>query len=272
MKEYVLVMLRRLDQKIALVSGAGSVGSGWGNGKAAAVLFAREGAKVFAVDINQTAVEETSQIIKKEGGVCMPFTADVTKASEVKMLTDKCLKEFGRIDILQNNVGGSVPGGPVEMSERDWDNQVMVNLKSVFLTCKFILPAMERQSSGVIVNVGSIAGLRYLGREMSAYYAAKGGLIQFTRALAMRYAKQGIRANCVIPGLMNTPLVAARIADQYSKGDLEAAIQERKNICPTGKMGDAWDVAYGSLYLASGEAKYVTGTELIIDGGLSVKF
>ena len=158
------------------------------------------------------------------------------------------------------------------MSEQEWDDQLDFNLKSVFLTCKFILPVMAGNGRGAIVNVGSIAGLRDLGRDMAAYYAAKGGLIQFTRALAMRYAKQGIRANCVIPGLMHTPLVASRIAAQYGSGDIADMVRHRDAACPTGKMGDAWDVAYASLYLASDEAKYVTATELVVDGGLSARF
>ena len=262
----------RLRKKVALVSGAGSVGEGWGNGKATAVLFARQGAKVFAVDIHQAAAAQTCRWIEQEGGVCAPYAADVTRSDQVEAMTAACLERFGAIDILQNNVGGSAPGGAVEMSEQQWDRQIELNLKSVFLTCKFVLPVMEKQNSGAIVNVGSIAGLRYLGRDMAAYYAAKGGLIQFTRSLAMRYAKQGIRANCVIPGLMHTPLVAHRIAAQYGTGDVEAMIRKRDALCPTGKMGTAWDVAYASLYLASDEAQYVTATELVVDGGLSAKF
>ncbi len=265
-------MAGRLREKIALVSGAGSVAEGWGNGKAAAALFAREGAHVFAVDVNASAAAETRRLIEEAGGVCESYQADVTRSDEVEEMTAVCLERFGRIDILQNNVGGSAPGGPVEMTEQEWDQQLTFNLKSVFLTCKFVLPVMEQQGRGAIINVGSIAGIRYLGRDMAAYYAAKGGLIQFTRALAMRYAKQGIRANCVIPGLMHTPLVADRIAGQYGAGDVEAMIRERDAHCPTGKMGDAWDVAYASLYLASDEAKYVTATELVVDGGLSARF
>ena len=265
-------MPSRLHDKVALVSGAGCVAEGWGNGKATAALFARQGASVFAVDKNAAAADDTRRVIEKEGGVCESHQADVTRADQVEAMTQACLERFGRIDILQNNVGGSAPGGPVEMSEQEWDAQLNLNLKSVFLTCKLILPVMERQGRGAIVNVGSIAGLRYLGRDMAAYYAAKGGLMQFTRALAMRYAKQGIRANCVIPGLMHTPLVAGRIADQYGSGDIEEMVRYRDAVCPTGKMGDAWDVAYASLFLASDEAKYVTATELVVDGGLSSKF
>ncbi len=262
----------RLQDKVVLVAGAGSVGPGWGNGKAAAALFAREGAKVFAVDINRAAADETRDIIRSEGGVCESYQADVTKAEQVRAMVDACVGRFGRVDILQNNVGGSVPGGVVEMPEEEWDAQMQFNLKSAFLTCKYVIPVMERQGRGAIVNVSSIAGVQYLGRDMAAYYTAKAGLLQFTKATAMRYVKQGIRCNCVIPGLMHTPLVAHRIADQYGDGNVGEAIAKRDAMCPAGKMGDAWDVAYASLYLASDEAKYVTATEILVDGGLSAKF
>ena len=265
-------MNNRLKDKVALVAGAGSVGPGWGNGKATAVLFAREGAKVFAVDINPTAADETRDIIRSEGGICESYQADVTNAEQVRAMVETCTGHFGRIDILQNNVGGSAPGGVVEMPEEEWDAQMQFNLKSVFLTSKYVLPVMEKQGRGAIVNVSSIAAVQYLGRDMAAYYAAKAGLLQLTKATAMRYVKQGIRCNCVIPGLMHTPLVAHRIADQYGSGDVEQAVAQRDAMCPSGKMGDAWDVAYASLYLASDEARYVTATELLVDGGLSAKF
>ena len=262
----------RLQDKVALVAGAGSVGPGWGNGKAAAVLFAREGAKVFAVDINRAAALETTEIIRGEGGKCDAHAADVTQADQVESMVQACVSRFRRIDILQNNVGGSAPGGPVEMSEEEWDAQIDFNLKDAFLTCKYVLPVMEKQGCGVIVNIASVSGIRYLGRTMAAYYAAKAGLIQFTRVTAMGYVNKGIRCNCVLPGLMNTPLVAHRIAEQYGSGDVDEMVRRRDADCPMGKMGDAWDVAYASLYLASDEAKYVTATELVVDGGLSAKF
>ena len=155
-------MPSRLHDKVALVSGAGCVAAGWGNGKATAALFAREGASVFAVDKNPSAAADTHRLIEEEGGVCESHQADVTRADQVEAMAKAYLERFGRIDILQNNVGGSAPGGPVEMSEQEWDAQLNLNLKSVFLTCKFVLPVMERQGRGAIVNVGSIAGLRYL--------------------------------------------------------------------------------------------------------------
>lgn len=264
-------MARRLDGKVALITGAGSVGSGWGNGKAAAVLFAREGARIFAVDRKADAAEETRRIIAAEGHACMTHTADVTQAGAVAAMVEACLAAFGRIDVLHCNVGGSAPGGPVEMSEETWNAQIALNLSSVFLACKHVLPVMEKQSKGAIVTVSSVAALTYYGSDLIAYKAAKYGLIQMTRGIAMQYAKKGIRANCVIPGLMNTPLVAHRIAGQYHGGDLAKTMERRNAMIPMGHMGDAWDVAHAALFLASDEAKYVTAAEIVVDGGLTAK-
>lgn len=264
-------MSGRVQDKVALVVGAGSVGEGWGNGKAAAALYAREGARVLAADVNLSAAEETRDIILSEGGEAQACQADATVAQSVEAMVGACMEAFGRIDILHNNVGGSVPGGPVEMSEEVWDANIDLNLKSVFLACKHVLPIMERQGSGAIVNISSVAGFTYYGSNLIAYKAAKSGLVQFTRGVAMQYVKKGIRANTVVPGLMNTPLVQHRIVDQYGGGDIDAVVARRDAMCPTGKMGDAWDVAYAALYLASDEAKYVTATEIYVDGGFTAK-
>ena len=275
-------MSGRLDSKVALVIGAGSVGdtaaepgslAGWGNGKACAVLYAREGAKVFAVDLRQAAVDDTAAAIAREGGVCATAQADATQSAEVEAVVAACLAEFGRIDILQNNVGGSVPGGPVEMSEEVWDGNLDLNLKTAFLGCKHVLPAMSAQGAGSIINISSVAGTAYLGRDMVSYATAKAGLIQFSKSVARQYAAQGIRCNTIVPGLMHTPLVAERIADQYGDAGeadpVAAMIAKRDGLCPTGKMGDAWDVAFAALFLASDEAKYITGSEITVDGGLT---
>ena len=264
--------MNRLRGKVALVLGAGSVGTGWGNGKACAVLFAREGASVFAVDKRKSAADETKRLIEEEGGACVSFEADATEAESVSHMVDACAQEYGAIHILQNNVGGSVPGGVVEMPEEVWDANIEHNLKSAFLSCKYAVPVMLNSGTGSIVNVSSISGMRYhLGRDMVSYSAAKGGLMELTRAVALKYADKGLRANNVVPGLMNTPLVTERIASQYGDGDAKRMIASRDAMCPTGKMGDAWDVAYASLFLASDEAKYVNGTELVVDGGLTAR-
>lgn len=261
----------RLKNKVALITGAGSVGPGWGNGKATAVLFAREGAKIFAVDINPIAAEETKSIIDQEGGVCKVMKVDVSKSDEVKSMIDQCIKIYGRIDILHNNVGIVVLGGLVETSEETWDRVMSVNLKSMFLTCKYILPHMERQGGGVIINIASIAAIRYTDIPYITYYTSKAGILGLTQGIALQYAAKNIRANCILPGLMDTPLIREPLKDFYAAGDIEKMVEIRNKQCPTGKMGEAWDVAYAALFLASNEAKYITGAQLIVDGGLTCK-
>lgn len=265
-------MGERLKNKVAIVTGAGSVGPGWGNGKATAVLFAREGAKVFAVDVNLSAAEETKLIIEREGGECTIHKADVIKSDEVKGFVVRCVQIFGRIDILLNNVGIVEAGGPVEISEENWDRLINVNLKSMFLTCKYCLPYMEKQGSGAIVNISSIGSMRFLGYPCVSYNASKGGVNQLTQNIAVQYAAKGIRANCVLPGLMNTPMIQEPLKKFYADGDIDRMIEKRNQQCPTGKMGDAWDVAYAALFLASDEARYITGAQLVVDGGITCKF
>ncbi len=264
-------MAGRVDGKVALVIGAGSVGEGYGNGRAAAVLYAREGARVFAVDIDAAAVAETGRIVEEEGGVCATHVGDAMDVGAVEAMVDTCMAEYGRIDILHNNCGGSIPGGPAELSEEDWDFQIEFNLKTAFLACKHVLPVMEAQGGGAIVNISSIASRTNIGRSLCAYQASKAGLIQFSNAVAFQYAAKGVRSNCVVPGLMHTPLVEARVAGQAYGGDAAKAVADRDAMCPTGRMGDAWDVAYAALYLASDEARYVTGAEIVVDGGITLK-
>ena len=264
-------MAGRLKNKVAIVTGAGSAGPGWGNGKATAVLFAREGASVFAVDINAAAADETRAIIEGEGGACAVHQADVTDETAVEAIVAACLDAFGRIDILHNNVGGSAPGGAASMTKETWDRQMDHNLNHVFLACRHVLPVMERQGGGAIVNVASVSGIRWTGSWHIAYDAAKAALIRFSKVVALEYAKKGIRCNTVVPGQMHTPLVEARLARDRTDGDVAALIASRDARIPMGKQGDAWDVAYAALYLASDEAKYVTATEIVVDGGLTAK-
>ena len=261
----------RLRDKVALVSGAGSVGPGWGNGKAAAVLFAREGAAVFCVDICGEAAEETRDMVRAEGGIAEAWQCDVSQSAAVEAMVEGCRAHYGRIDVLQNNVGILAVGGPVETSEADWDRVQAVNLKSMFLTCKHVLPVMERQGSGAIVNISSVAALRHLGVPYIAYTSSKAAVSHFTRMVAVQYAAKGIRCNSVAPGFMSTPMVEKALADHYAEGDVEEMFRIRASQVPMGRGGDAWDVAYASLYLASDEAKYVTGSEIVVDGGLTVK-
>jgi len=264
-------MSGRLEGKVALVVGAGSVAEGWSNGKATSVLFAREGAKVFAADINPAAAADTVAAIKDEGGEAIAHVADATDSDQVQAMIAACHDAFGRIDILHNNVGGSIPGGPVEISEADWDANIAFNLTSVYLTCKYALPVMEAQGGGAIVNVSSVAGMRFLDRPLASYQASKAGMVQFSKALGVEYAPKGIRCNCVVPGLMDTPLVRHRLVDKNDPAKAEAVIARRHALSPMGHMGDAWDVAYAALYLASDEARYVTATEIVVDGGLTAQ-
>jgi len=262
-------MGQRLPDQVAIVTAAGSVGPGWGNGKATAVLFAREGARVFAVDINLAAAEETREIIIAEGGQCTAHQADVSQSADVAVMVEHCLETYGRIDILHNNVGILEVGGCVEASEESWDRVNEVNLKSVFLTCKHVLPHMERQGGGAIVNISSVAGIRWLGVPYVSYSATKGAVNQLTQSIALQYARKKIRANAILPGFMETPMVAHALAETYAEGDIEKMVEIRNQLCPTGKMGDAWDVAHAALFLASAEARYITGTQLVVDGGLT---
>ena len=201
--------------KVAIVTGAGSVGPGWGNGKATATLLARQGAAVFLVDINQAAAGETSGIIEAERGTCAVHCCDMMQAADVAAMVQACVARFKKIDVLVNNVGGSAPGDPVSMTEEVWDRQIDFNLKTAFLGCKYAIPEMLKQGKGAIVNISSVAGLRNdfgSGRTHVGYSASKAGVIQLSRSTAGAYAKQGIRVNTVVPGLMYTPLVETRLA------------------------------------------------------------
>jgi NAD(P)-dependent dehydrogenase (short-subunit alcohol dehydrogenase family) len=259
----------RLAGKIALVMGAGSSGPGWGNGKATAVLFAREGATVVCADVNADAAAETAAIIAGEGGEAVAEPCDVTRSDQIADLVARTVARRDRIDILHNNVGIAKMGGPIELSEDDWHQVMDVNLTGVFLACKHVLPVMLAAGRGAIVNVSSIAGFRYVGYPYSSYYASKGGLNQLTVGLALQYAARGIRANVIMPGLMDTPLIRNQIAGQYA--DVDEMIRARDAASPTGKMGDAWDVAHAALFLASDEAKYINGVCLPVDGGHHMK-
>ena len=264
-------MAGRLENKRALVVGAGSVAAGWSNGRATAVLFARQGARVMAADINPASAAETVAIIEGEGGTAVAHEVDATDSGQVKAMIEACVATFGGLDILHNNVGGSIPGGPVEIAEDDWDANLVFNLKTAYLACKHALPVMVAQGGGAIVNVSSVAGMSYVDRPLASYQAAKAGLIQLSRGVAVEYAGRGIRCNTVVPGLMDTPLVRHRLIDKDDPARAEAVIARRHAASPMGHMGDAWDVAHAALFLASDEARYVTATEIIVDGGLTAR-
>jgi NAD(P)-dependent dehydrogenase (short-subunit alcohol dehydrogenase family) len=257
----------RLKGKVALIAGAGSVGPGWGNGRATAVRFVEEGASVFAADRDAASMEET---VARAPGIAT-HVCDVTRGKEVAAMVDACVKRFGRVDILVNNVGGSAPGGPVEMTEEVFDAQVNYNLKTVFLGCKYVLPVMDKQGGGAIVNIASASGIRWSGSAQVAYAATKAGVIQLSRVVAVQYAPKNIRVNSVVPGQLHTPMVETRLARQRAGGDVEALLKTRVRRIPMGFAGDGRDTANAVLFLASDEARFITGAEIVVDGGMTVR-
>jgi NAD(P)-dependent dehydrogenase (short-subunit alcohol dehydrogenase family) len=260
----------RLAGKTAVVVGGGQTpGDTIGNGRATAVLFAREGARVLVVDRHLASAEETVGTISAEGGQARAFQADVTREAECKAMIESCVEAFGRIDILHNNVGtGLGDAGVTKLSEEAWDHIYAVNVKSALFACKHALPRMREQRSGVILNVSSIASICSMG--LIAYKTSKAAMNAMTHALATGNAKYGIRANAILPGLMNTPMAIEGYASRGA--DKAQLIRARDSLVPLGgKMGTAWDVAYAALFLASDEAKFITGVLLPVDGGQSAQ-
>jgi len=261
----------RLAGKIALITGAGSVGPGWGNGRASAIRFAEEGALVYVADFDADRLEETLKFAGPLRERMEPVYVDVMKSESIEKMVQACMAKFGRIDILMNNVGGSAKGGPIEMSEEVWDSQVDYNLKSIFLTCKFVLPSMISQGSGSIINMASTSGQRWTGSAQIGYASTKAGVIQFSKVLAVQYAKQSIRVNTIVPGQLHTPMVETRLAKQRAGGDVALILEQRQSRIPLPFMGDGRDTANAALFLASDEARFITGTEIVVDGGMSAR-
>lgn len=255
----------KLLDRTALVFGAGSSGPGWGNGKATAVAYAREGARIAAIDISLEAAEETAGIIESEGGKAIAIRCDVTDLDAVEAAVRLSLDTLGRIDILHNNVGVVEHGGPVELDEAAFQRNLDVNVGSIFRTAKVVLPTFLAQKTGVIVNISSLASVRWTGYPYFAYYASKAAVNQATVALALQYARHGIRANAILPGLIDTPLIYKQISSQY--GSVAEMVAARDALVPMGKMGTAWDVAAAAVFLASDDAKFITGVLLPVDGG-----
>jgi NAD(P)-dependent dehydrogenase (short-subunit alcohol dehydrogenase family) len=261
------VTMGRLQDKVALVFGAGSSGPGWGNGKAAAVAYAREGARVVAIDMSGEAAQETAGIIEGEGHQAIALHADVTDTASVDASVERALAAFGRIDILHNNVGITVMGGPPDLDEATWNRSLDINVGSVYRTTRAVIPHMLQQGAGAIINISSLAAIRWGGYPYFAYYAAKAAVNQATVALALQYARQGIRANAILPGAIDTPLVYREISGQYAS--VEEMRAARNRAVPTGKMGTAWDIANAAVFLASDEAAFINGVCLPVDGGQS---
>src|SRR5881409_4200435 len=252
-------MSGRLSGKIAIVTGAGSRGPGLGNGKATAILFAREGAKVFCVDQMKERAEETVGAIRAEGGEALAHAADVTRAAECAAMVKTAVEQWGGLDILHNNVGIESRKDLLDTSEEEWDRVIGVDLKSMFLATQAAVPAMVRRGGGAVVCVSSIAGLRGYGR--TAYATAKAGVIGFVRSVAVQLGPKGIRVNAIAPGPVWTPMVQDLGPD---------ARERRRRASPLGTEGTGWDVGWGAVYLTSDEARWVTGQTLIIDAGLTL--
>jgi NAD(P)-dependent dehydrogenase (short-subunit alcohol dehydrogenase family) len=261
----------RLEGKVAAVIGAGQTpGDTIGNGRATALLLAREGARLMLVDRRLESAKETEEQIAKEGGTAFSFEADITRESDCRALVAACAARYGRIDCLQHNVGiGGGDAGATTLLEEDWDRILDTNLKGCFLTCKHVLPVMRAQGRGSIVNISSIAAVCSVG--IVAYKTSKAGVNAFTHALALGNASYGIRVNAIMPGLMNTPMAIEGIS--RARGvDKAELVRQRDAAVPLGqKMGSAWDVAYASLFLHSDEAKFITGVILPVDGGQSAR-
>ena len=263
----------RLKDRVAIVVGAGqSPGEGMGNGRATALTFAREGAKVLCVDHNLGSAQETVAMIATKGGLAAPFKADVTRDSDIRAMVQDALTRWGRIDILHNNVGVSLAGGDAELlaiSEEAFDRCVAINLKSCVLAAKHVIPVMRRQKSGAIINISSMAAITTY--PYVAYKATKSAMIAFTEQLAYQNAEYGIRANVILPGLMDTPMAVDTRAREFGKSRAEVAAERDSKVPLRRKMGTAWDVANAALFLASDEANFITGVTLPVDGGASVR-
>ena len=248
----------RLDGKVAIVTGAGSSGPGVGNGRATATLFAREGARVLLVDQTEERAEETRQMIAAEGGVASTMQADVTDIGDCERMVAACVERYGRLDILDNNVGISRRGTVVEVSEADWDHIMAVNVKSIVLASKFAIPEMVKAGGGSIINISSIAGLR--AHSSTPYTASKAAVIGLTMSMAADHGPDGIRTNCIAPGLVYTPMVAPRMDDDLRR--------IRSGAAPLRTEGTAWDIGNAALFLASEEARWINGVTLPVDAGL----
>lgn len=261
-----------LTGRVIFVSGGGSAGPGWSIGRASCVTYARLGAKVCVVDRDQDSAEETTRLILEEGGIAKTFVGDVSEQDHVKRLFNEARQQFGPIDVLHHNVGIGKVGGPMETSAEDFDRIHKVNVGSLLLAAHEVLPEMVSRGKGNILAISSVAGMRYLGYPHLAYSVTKAANTQFIRMIAQQYANKGIRANTVVPGLIDTPRIANTVAKMFSENGLDEARAARDRQVPIGRSGTAWEVAHACAFLVSDAATYITGTELVVDGGITGRY
>lgn len=262
----------RLDGRVVFVAGGGSAGPGWSIGRASCVTYARLGASVCVADRDRESAELTRACVESEGGKAITLVGDVADPGDVARLFAEARAAFGPIDVLHHNVGIGKVGGPCDIALEDWDRINDVNVRSLLLASREVLPEMAQRGRGVVLAISSVAGMRYVGYPHLAYSVTKAALTHFTRMIALQYAAQGIRANTIVPGLIDTPRIAQTVAKMYSNESLDEARAARDRQVPVGRMGSAWDIANAAAFLASDAAAYVTGTELVVDGGLTAKF
>ncbi len=261
-----------LTGRVIFVSGGGSAGPGWSIGRASCVTYARLGAKVCVVDRDPASAEETTRLILEEGGIAKTFVGDVSEQDQVKRLFNEARQQLGPIDVLHHNVGIGKVGGPMETSAEDFDHIHKVNVASLLLAAHEVLPEMLTRGKGNIIAISSVAGMRYLGYPHLAYSVTKAANTQFIRMIAQQYADKGIRANTVVPGLIDTPRIANTVAKMFSENGLDEARVARDRQVPMGRSGTAWEVAHACAFLVSDAASYITGTELVVDGGITGKY
>ena len=261
-----------LSGRVVFVAGGGSAGPGWSIGRASCVTYARQGARVCVADRDAASAEETTALIHAEGGEATTFVGDVALPADVERLFGEARTRFGSVDVLHHNVGIGQTGGPIETSAEDFDRIHAVNVRSLLLCSQQVLPGMVARGRGALIAISSVAGMRYIGYPHLAYSVTKAAVTQFTRMVAQQYAPHGIRANTVVPGLIDTPRIATTVAKMFSDSGLDDARAARARQVPMGRMGTAWDVAHACAFLASDAAAYVTGTELVVDGGITGKY
>ena len=267
------IRTERLKGRVALILGAGTSAPGISIGKASSIAMACAGASVAALDFNLAAAQEVEQEIKSLGDQAIAYQADVANFEAMQVAIDHVMRDFGRIDILQINAGIGRVGGPAETSLEDWDRIQKVNVESILIAAKLVAPIMVKQGSGSIIGVSSVAGMRYLGYPHLAYSVTKAAVTHFIKMLAQQYAIDGIRANTIVPGLIDTPRIQKNVAKVFdANADMDNTRRARDRQVPMGRMGTPWEVASVATFLASDDASYITGTEIVVDGGLTGKF